>query len=266
MSPVYPLPDPLSNGSHKNHKKSSLVPTFKEFVEEADEHDYLVEGLLPDAGWTLLVGIPGVGKSTFAAQLCSALQEGQPFLGMTTRQKRCLYIQCDTPDQLWKQQLKRIAPNCEAWNVRNVPQNVLDSEQYIDTIKRIITVKKPQFIVFDALNTLTGRDINTKHGAGIPITTMTQIARLQTDLNEFTDLPWMLLHHPTKAITRGVNSAAGSGSISGRCATHLTLSETRLRIEKSKVAPKKNMLLGRNPEGLWYIPEDGELADFNIKG
>src|SRR5699024_883539 len=52
------------------------------------ELHYVVEGFLPQ-GLALLASPPKYGKSWLAMQLCLAVSQGQPFLGMPTRQATC---------------------------------------------------------------------------------------------------------------------------------------------------------------------------------
>lgn len=250
-----PLPDDTP-------KRPKVLRTFKQLVQEYQPLPFIVDGLLPDSGWTLLVGLPGVGKSTIAAQLCDSLQYGKPFLGMETKQRKALYIQCDAPTEIWREQIRRIAPDSEALTLVDVPDHALDHANYIEIIKRIILYVKPGFLVFDALNSLTGKDINTKAGLQ-PIFLMNELTTIGDR-----KLPWMLLHHPTKSPhSRGVNSASGFGGISAACSVHLTLSSNRLKVEKSKLSGKRSIDLSRTEEGLWCAESDdvnGELAHMGL--
>ena len=54
--------------------------------------DYLVEGLLPREGLTLLAAPAKTGKSWLVLQLASALVRQQPFLGRATHKTRVLYL------------------------------------------------------------------------------------------------------------------------------------------------------------------------------
>lgn len=228
-------------------KKQSPLRTFKELVEEFIPLDFIVDGLLPDAGWSLLVGLPGIGKSTFAIQLCAALHEGLNFLGMETRQRRCLYVQADTPTSIFREQVRKIAPDSSALTLIDVPNAVLDSSIYIDILHGIIRYVKPGFLVFDALNSLTAKDINTKQSL-LAIAVMDDLARVNGKR-----IPWMLLHHPTKnSASRGVNSASGFGGISASCSQHFSLLSNRLKIEKGKLSAKRNIELLKDAEGIWY--------------
>lgn len=248
---------------HNGKKRNNSLRTFKELVEDFTPLDFIVDGLLPDAGWSLLVGLPGIGKSTFAIQLCAALHEGLDFLGMTTRQRKCLYIQADTPTSIFREQVRKIAPDSAAWTLIDVPNAVLDSSPYIDILHGIIRYVKPGFMVFDALNSLTAKDINTKASL-LAISIMDSLAKVHGK-----SIPWMLLHHPTKnSASRGVNSASGFGGIAASCAQHFSLMGNRLKIEKGKLSAKRSLNLMKDPMGLWYREEgddDNELSGMHLR-
>ncbi len=56
------------------------------------EHEWLVDGLLPDAGTSLLTAKPKVGKSTLAQNLAFSVARGEPFLGRPTKRGRVIYL------------------------------------------------------------------------------------------------------------------------------------------------------------------------------
>ena len=71
------------------------------------ELHYVVEGFLPQ-GLALLASPPKYGKSWLAMQLCLAVSQGQPFLGMPTRQATCLYLALEDGRQRLQKRLARL--------------------------------------------------------------------------------------------------------------------------------------------------------------
>ena len=71
------------------------------------ELHYVVEGFLPQ-GLALLASPPKYGKSWLAMQLCLAVSQGQPFLGMPTRQATCLYLAVEDGRQRLQKRLARL--------------------------------------------------------------------------------------------------------------------------------------------------------------
>jgi len=57
-----------------------------------EDHDWLIEDILPRGGIAGLLAKPKVGKSTLVRQLCLAVARGTTFLGKQTQQGRVLYM------------------------------------------------------------------------------------------------------------------------------------------------------------------------------
>jgi RecA-family ATPase len=212
------------------------------FIEEVDNVEWLIEGLLPSVGFTLLIGKQGLGKTTFAAQLCAALQTGTPFLGRKTIQRNILYVQADSPPDEWKLMLKRIAPGSKGYTLVDVPSKSLEVPEYIHQIRDKIDKVKPGFVVFDSLYNLTAKSISTE-AVLIPVNQMKDLCG---------DLPWLLIHHPPHGETR----SAGHHSLPANCSNEWHLLRNKLEIAKGRLIKDKEILMSRNEHGLW-IP----LAD-----
>src|SRR5699024_12815416 len=67
----------------------------------------VVEGFLPQV-LALLASPPKYGKSWLAMQLCLAVSQGEPFLGMPTRQATCLYLALEDGRQRLQKRLARL--------------------------------------------------------------------------------------------------------------------------------------------------------------
>lgn len=218
------------------------VIKINRFVQEPDTVSWLIDGLLPDVGWTLFYGTRGLGKTTFAMQLCAALQAGQPFLGRETKQRDILFVQADSLPLEWKAMLKRIAPSSEGWTLVDVPSKCLGNAQYVDILKNLKEKVNPGFIVFDSLYNLTAWPINTE-SVLLPVNIMRSLAG---------NTPWLLIHHPPHAETR----AAGHHSLGGNCSNEWALLRNKLKIEKGRLVKDKEILLSRDEDGLWMPKED----------
>ena len=225
--------------------------TIRRFVQEEEKIQWLIEGLLPSVGWTFLIGKQGLGKSTFAMQICSALQDGKDFLGRKTKQTNIVFIQADSPTVEWREMLRRIAPESTGWTIIDVPAKCLDSPSYVQQIASAIERIKPGFIVFDSLYNLTGGKINSEQVL-VPINMMKTIAVVD-DIQ----IPWLLIHHPPHGETR----AAGHHSASANCSNEWHLLKTKLVIAKGRLVKDKEILLTRNEKGLWLVRERTVRAD-----
>jgi hypothetical protein len=65
--------------------------------EVPDKVDWLVEGLVPKEGLTLIGSKPKAGKSTLVTQLLVDIAEGRPFLGRSTKRVDCLHLHLEGP-------------------------------------------------------------------------------------------------------------------------------------------------------------------------
>jgi len=225
------------------------VPVIR-FLREDVQIQWLVEGLLPDVGWTLLVGKAGLGKSTFAAQLCNAVATGQPFLDRKTIKTEVLYIQADSPTDEWRQMLKRIAPKGIWYTGVDVPAKCLGNVDYVSRLHNMIQQVQPGFIVFDSLYNLTNLPINTE-GVLLHINLMKQLAG---------NKPWLLIHHPPHNESR----AAGSHAIAANCSNEWVLLRNKLKIEKGRLVKDKEILLSRDEQGLWILHDDAAQVQSSL--
>lgn len=222
------------------------VPIIR-FVQEESNVAWLVDELLPNVGWTLMVGHKGLGKSTFAAQLCQSLETGNVFLNKKTLQTSCLYIQADSPTDEWREMLKRIAPKGVWYTMVDVPAKCLGNPDYVIGLQELVQKVKPGFIVFDSLYNLTNLPINTE-SVLLHINVMKAIAG---------SVPWLLIHHPPHNESRG----AGHHSIESNCSNSWQLLRNKLKVEKGRLVKMKELLLSRDENGLWVEREEGLPAD-----
>jgi hypothetical protein len=97
---IVEAPDPradLVSGFHivKNEKRDirlSVVPVAELLAEPVEETPWLVEGLLPQGGLSILAGKPKAGKSTLARCVTLAVARGNPVLGRVTNAGPVVYL------------------------------------------------------------------------------------------------------------------------------------------------------------------------------
>lgn len=224
---------------------------YRKFAAEEQHIEWLVDDLLPNVGWTFLIGAKGMGKTTFALQLCDALQEGKPFLGRKTVQANGLYIQADSPDLEWREMIRIILPQGIGYTIVNVPAKCLSNPSYVSELDDLINDKvKPDFIVWDSLYKLTGVSINTE-AILQPIFTMKALSGNRS---------WMLIHHPPNEELR----AAGHHSGSADCSRLWLLMKSRLKIDKGRLTKTKEIKMHREDDdrgGLWVCDDDSSDDD-----
>lgn len=222
---------------HKCHPMRNT--RIVDFNREKDTTTWLVHNLLPDIGWTLMHAPAGVGKTTLALQMCAALVEGVPFLGMDTVPTKCLYVQADSPPDEFREITKRVIPTSKMWSTVNVPNQSLTNPEYTLGLQQLAAKVKPGFVVFDSLYNLSGSNINTEKIL-IDINMMRQIAG-------GVNVPFLLIHHQPHEQSR----AAGHNSLEANCSNNWCLLNNMLRIDKGRLVKTKQLLLDKDEHGLW---------------
>jgi hypothetical protein len=232
------------------------VIKISKFLQEETRVEWLIDDLLPNVGWTLFYAPAKTGKSTFAAQMCLALQDGTPFLGRKTRKTSVMYVQADSIALEWKEMLRRIAPNgSDGFTAIDVPERVLGIPTEALWLKQAVQMYNPGYIVFDSLYKLTAWPINNDNGIQLATAQLLAIAD---------DRPFMLIHHPPHESSR----PAGHNSLGASASYIWALLRTMLKMEGGRLTKEEKILLKRDENGLWQVKptlKDDVLGD-NGKG
>lgn len=88
----HPRPKTRQDPSHAEENALTFI-SLKDLFNTPDvKVDWLVDGLLPIGGLSLLVAKPKAGKSTLARNLALAVAQGRDFLGKPTQQGLVIYL------------------------------------------------------------------------------------------------------------------------------------------------------------------------------
>lgn len=215
---------------------------------------WLVPGLLPGTGWTLLMAPSKVGKSILALQLAEGLARGTGFLGVQVpHPRRVLYIQGDAPAGDWQEQIRALAPDGTSMTVAGLPGYFLADAGIRTRLREIAGTIHAEFIVWDALYKLGPWDTNTISG----------IAEVSRHIRLVSGVPYLLIHHPAKWTVQpggsgaGTYAAAGSFALASDASAVWTLSATGLTVTGRNVATRTIPLV-RESGGRWKVGrEDG---------
>lgn len=129
---------------------------------------YLIDPLLPSGGALLLYGDPKVGKSYAALQLAEAVTNGDHWLGFPTRAGKVVYVQLDTPRNVWQSRVKDLRSkgqlihlpffadreSLEAW-----PFDILRPDHLI-TLREELQALEPDLVIIDTLRESHSADEN----------------------------------------------------------------------------------------------------------
>ena len=191
-------------------------------AEKPNEPEWLIDGLLPRGGLTVVLAKPKTGKSILAAQVAGALGLGGMILGRGVfERRRVLYVQLDAPDTDWKKQLRQTRlRGFDTIDFYDLPRFFLDSESRRAELRAYIKAQGYDYVIWDALEKLTKADLNTVPGMQIVM------ERLQSTFPG----PRMLIHHPRKpsgdSVDNLVDAGSGSHYLSGEASAIWLLRKT----------------------------------------
>jgi RecA-family ATPase len=129
---------------------------------------WLIEPLLPSGGAMLLYGDPKVGKSYAALQLAESVQNGDSWLGFPTRAGKVVYVQLDTPRNVWQARIRELQSygqllslphfadreSLEAW-----PFDILNPDHLI-MLREELQALSPDLVIIDTLRESHSADEN----------------------------------------------------------------------------------------------------------
>lgn len=187
--------------------------SFAEYVASApQEPPWIIDRLLPVAGLTVLVAAPKTGKSILSAQVAEALTTGRALLGHTVVQARkVLYVQLDAPPVEWAKQIEALGLlEAHTTDIQEIPRFFLDELRTRQIAQKIIREGGYDYVIWDALEKLTARDLNETPNMQFAL----------TRLGECWGGPRLVIHHPRKpsgdrATDSIVHAGSGSKYLSG---------------------------------------------------
>lgn len=180
--------------------------TLDEFVETTEEVSWLVDGLLSDGGFSLIVGPPKGGKSTLIRQASLCVAQGKPFLGRNVTQGGVLYLTFEEQGGLLKKQFEQ-AGRQPGDPIRIHVGNVFENKNIIyDDLEAAIQDYGPKLLVLDTIFDAFQLESINDYGE-----VKETLARLRT-IARNTGCHILGVHHTNKG-GEGNNSIMGSNGI-----------------------------------------------------
>lgn len=152
---------------------------------------WLVKGVIPGSGWVLIQALPKTGKTILCLQLADALSRGVPFLhAAIPAPKRVTFVAADAPKEEYQAQIAAINPApLFDFIYAESPICLHHTSPEAIAVYGQIQKNQPEFLVFDALESLTTVDFNSHEG----------VQKMVRQFNYFADgHPYILIHHPHK--------------------------------------------------------------------
>lgn len=216
------------NGRSRRPVEVDEVPIYDLVeIDSLRSNDYLVKGLIPRPGVTLIHSAPGVGKSFMALDLALSLGMGEKtWCGhRLATETRTLYVYSEGAGRLWKRRdawLQRHGLELDALRgrVQIIPRNLplnrgrYDDEAF-DELAKLMKAQKIGLLVIDTWATSNvGSDENSVRDVGIGLD---RVIRLKEEAG----CAVVLVHHDNK--TGGYR---GSSAIDGVLDARLHLQRT----------------------------------------
>lgn len=194
--------------------KLELVPIGELLAKPQEQTRWLVDGLLPAGGNSVLAARPKVGKSTLARSLGVTVARGGQFLGRDTARGSVFILDLEGKEGETVNSLRRLGAT-EGDPIKIFCGTVQLGA--LDDLRTAALRDRPVLIIVDTLQRL----------ARVP--DLNDYARVTLALGVFIDLAHdsgahvMLLHHQGRGGRGGVDSPMGSTAIAGSVDTILTM-------------------------------------------
>ncbi len=203
--------------SHRTRRVFSVI-SIGDFLDQEDEEiSWVVEGLLPSGGVSILATKPKVGKSTLARTLILSVARGEPFLNHPTRQGTVIYV-CheDLPKEVRKSFKKlgltrddRVFVSC----------GIVDRNKAVQGLRELIDEYAPVLVVVDTIGKfLPIKDFDNYGEVNRAFGPLLQVVRDAGGCHV------MFLHHSPKAVRGGGDDVLGSTAFFGNVDTVINMS------------------------------------------
>jgi KaiC/GvpD/RAD55 family RecA-like ATPase len=201
-----------------NTPKAKFI-SGRDFLSYAKDHEpWLIPGLLPATGCTILAGDPGIGKSTLAYDCAFSIISGQDFLGeLPTKKGKVLIVCGDEPlDQLKDKMIDRgYFGLADQWDIL-YDFDISQAEMLEEKIEDL----RPTFLIIDSFSSIHQSDSFDENSSQSQ-KTIRKLNRLAERYN----LSILMIHHSNKnKDQKGVHKLRGSSAIAAAAAAVWMLS------------------------------------------
>jgi predicted ATP-dependent serine protease len=202
----------------KGTTNTSVFTPLGDLLDEPEEEtDWVIEGLLPASGFSIMAAKPKVGKSTLARQAALGVARGEMFMGRQTSKGAVLYVALEEKRSEVRKHFKLLGATGDEdvhVYVGSVPK---DAQTWLE---REIKSRKPVLVIIDTLF----RFVTIKNGNDYAEVTAALTPILSLARENGAHL--MVIHHARKGAGDSGDSMLGSTAIFGSVDTAIILKRT----------------------------------------
>lgn len=215
------IPIPNDVGGITPPKSPNFTSLGDLLNEPEEEINWIVDGLLPSSGFSVIAAKPKVGKSTLARQAALSVARGDSFLGRHTTRGAVLYLALEEKRSEVKKHFRLLGAMADEVGSKDLYTFVGTKPQEAHKwLEKEIMNRKPVLVIIDTLfrfvNITDGNDYSKVTAA------LTPLLSLARDNGAHL----MVVHHAGKGGRDGGDSILGSTAIFGSVDTAIILKRT----------------------------------------
>jgi len=206
-----------SIGENEKREAALTVVPVGELLAEPDEPErWLIDGLLPRGGLSILAGKPKAGKSTLARCMALAVARGDPVIGRESVAGPVIYLCLEDKRAEVAEHFRAMGAGDERLYVHTGPAPA-PSDTAVEQLRQLIGQTGATLAVIDTLlRFVRVRDV-------ADYAEMTKALDPMLDLSRETACHVMAVYHAPKVRHEGLDAILGSVAIAGTCDTGLVL-------------------------------------------
>lgn len=208
--------------------RSPLMCAQDFLLEDDEDIDWVMDGLIATGTLSLLAGPPKAGKSTFVRHLLVSILAGTPFLGRETQKGKVLLYSLEDPHKVSGRHFAELGllPTMPLWG-----RQTHEGGPFLDTLRQDVSEVEPDLIVVDTMNVaLDWDDMNNMVETTQKMTPLRELARS-------TNAAIILLAHTRKTSTGSALDILGSTGLRAASDVNMVLhhdEETDVRSLKTE--------------------------------
>lgn len=202
--------------NEKRETRLRVTPIAELLSEPVEDTPWLIDGLLPQGGLSILAGKPKGGKSTFARCVALAVARGVPILGKSTLPGPVIYLGHEDKRSEVAEHFRAMGAASEPLLIHTGPAP-MQSERAVVQLYELIDAHGAKLVIIDTLLRFVQiRDVSNYAEVTLALNPLLNVTR-------DTGCHVMGVYHAGKMEREGLDAILGSVAIAGSCDTGMIL-------------------------------------------